>query len=62
MNYYYHTAQGKAALCKGDDKPLKPIGQFKTEREALDVCKAHYLKACAAAVNFNRPVPRALYL
>ena len=62
MNYYYHTAQGKAALCKGDDKPLKPIGQFKTEREALEACKAHHVKACTAANKFDRPAPTAFYM
>lgn len=59
--YRYTTNQGRAVLCKGDDKPLKRIGDFKTEREALEACRAHYAKAQRAAANLNRSIPPAFY-
>ena len=61
MNYTYHTAQGRAVLCKGDDFPLVKIGTFKTEAEAIAACKAHYTKACKAAVNFGRAIPSVFF-
>ena len=56
INYFYHTANGQAAL-HIDGKPLKKFGKFKTEIEARKVCQKHYEKACKAARNFNRPEP-----
>jgi hypothetical protein len=61
MSYTYHTAQGKAVLCKGDDFPLIKIGAFKTEAEAIAACKAHYTKACKALANFNKPIPSVFF-
>jgi hypothetical protein len=60
--YFYSAAQGSAALHKGDEARLVTIGKFKTEREALQACEAHYAKACAAARNFDRPEPVAFFL
>ena len=57
MHYTYHTAQGDAVLCKGDDYPLVKLGKFKTEALAIDACKAHYIKACNALTNFGKPLP-----
>lgn len=62
MVYWYHTAGGKAVLNKGDGHQLKVIGKFKSEREAVDACKAHHAKACAMARNFERPEPVAKFL
>lgn len=59
--YRYTTIRGKAVLCKGDDFPLKTIGQFKTEADALAACKAHYEKAKKAAAALGRTVPPAFY-
>lgn len=62
MQYFYQTAQGKAVLNKGDDyKPVK-IGTFKTEREALEACKAHYAKACKALANLGKPSPEVFFM
>lgn len=60
--YYYHTAQGVAVLNKGDDKPLQKIGKFKTEAEAVAACKAHYVKACKALANLNKPTPQCFFM
>ena len=61
MHYIYHTAQGRAVLCKGDYFPLIKIGTFKTETQAIEACKARYAKACAAAVNFGRAIPSVFF-
>ena len=61
MIYTYHTAQGNAVLNKGDDFKLVKIGKFKTEREAVEACKAHYAKACKALANFNKPIPAVFF-
>jgi hypothetical protein len=61
MQYFYHTAQGKAVLNKGDDSKLVTIGKFKTEAEAIEACKKHYAKACKALTNLGKPVP-AMFL
>ncbi len=61
MIYTYHTAQGKAVLNKGDDFKLVKIGVFKTEREAVEACKAHYAKACKALENFGKPIPSVFF-
>lgn len=62
MQYFYHTAQGKAVLNKGDDHRLIKIGTFKTEREAVEACKAHYAKACKALANLGKPIPQAFFM
>jgi hypothetical protein len=61
MTYTYHTAQGKAVLNKGDDFKLVKIGAFKTEREAIEACKAHYARACKALTNLNKPIPQIFF-
>jgi hypothetical protein len=61
MQYFYHTAQGKAILNKGDDYKLVTIGKFKTEAEAIEACKKHYAKACKALANLGKPAP-AMFL
>lgn len=61
MIYTYHTAQGKAVLNKGDDFKLVRIGNFKTEKEAIQACKIHYSKACKALANFNKPIPQVFF-
>ncbi len=61
MQYFYHTAQGKAVLNKGDDYKLVEIGKFKTEAQALEACKKHYEKARKALQNLNKPVPQAFF-
>jgi hypothetical protein len=61
MIYTYHTAQGKAVLNKGDNFKLVKIGNFKTEREAVEACKNHYAKACKALANFNKPIPSVFF-
>lgn len=60
--YFYHTARGVAVLNRGDDKPLKRIGKFKTEAKAVEACKAHYEKACRALENLGREKPQAFFL
>jgi hypothetical protein len=60
--YFYMTAQGRAILNKGDNMRLVTIGKFKNEQEAIQACKEHYAKACAAAVNFSKPAPIAYFL
>lgn len=60
--YRYMTSGGKAVLCRGDDFPLKTIGQFKTEAEALVACKEHYEKAKRGASALGRTVPPAFYV
>lgn len=62
MQYFYHTAQGKAVLNKGDDHKLIKIGSFKTESEALTACRKHYDKACKALVNLGKPIPQAFFM
>lgn len=62
MQYFYHTAQGKAVLNKGDDKKLVYIGKFKTESEAIKACKNHYEKACKALSNLNKSIPEAFFM
>jgi hypothetical protein len=62
MVYWYHTAQGKAALNKGDGHALKQLGKFKTEREAVEACKRHHEKACAALRNLGQPEPVAHFM
>lgn len=59
--YTYHTAQGKAVLCKGDNSPLKPLGKYKTEQDARKACEAHYAKVCKALRNLNKPIPPVYY-
>ena len=59
--YTYHTAQGNAVLNKGDDYPLVKIGKFKTEAQAIEACKAHYVRACKALTNFNKPIPTVFF-
>lgn len=59
--YRYTTNRGKAVLCKGDDFPLKTLGQFRTEAEALAACKAHYEKAKKGAAALGQTVPPAFY-
>lgn len=60
--YYYSTSRGHARLSKSDDAPVKNLGDFKTESEALAACKAHYEKAKSAAVRIGRAVPPAVFL
>ena len=60
-HYIYHTAQGNAVLNKGDDFPLVKIGKFKTESEAVDACKKHYIKVCKALTNFNKSIPSVFF-
>lgn len=60
--YFYHTARGVAVLNRGDDKPLKRIGKFKNEAEAVEACKAHYEEACRALENLGREKPQAFFL
>lgn len=62
MQYFYHTAQGKAVLSKGDNHKLVKIGLFKSEAEAVAACKKHYEKASKALSNLGKPVPEAYYL
>lgn len=62
MIYFYHTAQGRAALNKGDSAPIKNLGKFRTEAEAKAACQAHYAKACRMADAAGRDRPTALYL
>lgn len=62
MTYFYNTAQGKAVLNKGEDYKLIQIGKFKTEREAIDACKAHYAKACKALENIGKAIPQCLFM
>jgi hypothetical protein len=62
MQYFYHTAQGKAVLNKGDDYKLVKIGKFKTEAEAKQACEAHYAKACRALENLGKPIPPAFFM
>tara|TARA_Y100000593_G_C4120718_1_gene242535 strand:- start:212 stop:400 length:189 start_codon:yes stop_codon:yes gene_type:complete len=62
MQYFYHTARGVAALNKGDDKPLKRLGKFKTEKDAREACERHHAKACRMARAANRSEPEAFYL
>ena len=59
--YLYRTAGGKATLNRGDDSPIKKLGEYKTEKEALDACKKHYAKACKAAANLGKQIPPAHY-
>lgn len=61
MNYTYHTAQGNAVLCKGDDYKLVQIGKFANESQARQACEAHYKKACNAAANFGRTIPTVFF-
>ena len=49
-------------LNRGDDKPLKRIGKFKTEAEAVEACKAHYEKPCRALENLGKEKPQAFFL
>ena len=60
-NYFYHTANGQAALCI-DNRPLKKFGKFKTEREAREICQKHFDKACKAAQNFGHDLPIAHWM
>jgi len=60
--YMYHTAGGKAALCKGDAHKPVALGKFKSEAEALAACKAHYAKVCQALRNFDKGEPGAVFL
>lgn len=62
MQYFYHTAQGKAILNKGDNSKLVKIGIFKTEAEAVKACKVHYLKACKSLANLGKPLPEMFLL
>ena len=62
MLYQYSTFGGKAILNKGDDFPLKKIGEFKTEQEAVIACKRHYEKAKKAAENFGKVIPCFVFL
>lgn len=62
VTYFYNTARGKATLQKGDDKPLKQLGVFKTEAEALTACKQHFAQACRAATNLGVKAPTAFFL
>jgi hypothetical protein len=58
MNQYcYRVERGKAVLNRGDDYPLKMIGQFPSDALAKDACHAHHAKACRAAKNFGRNPP-----
>lgn len=62
MEYFYTTARGRAVLNKGDEAPIVKIGTFKTEREALEACRTHYVKACRALQNLNKPIPKAFFI
>lgn len=62
MLYYYHTANGKARLNKGDKHKIINLGDYRNETDAKAACVRHYEKACKAARNFDRPEPTALYL
>lgn len=62
MNYMYHTARGEAVLNKGDDFKLTRIGKFSSEAKAVEACKAHYVKACKALKNLNKPIPSILFM
>lgn len=62
MQYFYHTALGKAVLNKGDGYKLVVIGKFKTEAEATEACRKHYAKACKALANTGKPLPAAFFL
>lgn len=62
MQYFYHTAQGKATLSRADHLPLRALGQFKTEAQALAACQEHHQRATKTAQRFNRPIPTAFYL
>lgn len=61
MLYYYRTAQGLATLSKNDTAPVKFIGKFKTEADALAACKAHYAKAEQSAKNIGVSIPPAVF-
>ncbi len=60
--YYYHTANGRARLNKGDSAPIKSLGDYRNEQDAKAACQAHHAKACKAARNFDRPEPAALFM
>jgi hypothetical protein len=62
MQYFYYVAQGKATLNKGDDKPLKVIGKFKTDAEAKQACEKHFDKACKMLSNLGKELPTKFYI
>jgi len=62
MEYTYHTARGIAVLNKGDDYPLKKIGTFKSEADAIKACKEHYKKACTALERLGKETPKLSFI
>lgn len=60
--YFYCTMMGEATVHKGDGQPLGKLGKFKTEKEALAACKAHFAKVCKACDNFGRERPEARFM
>ncbi len=61
MEYFYRVVymNGKyyATLNKGDDKPIKKIGLFRTEPGAKLACKNHYDMVCEKLGNLGKPCP-----
>jgi hypothetical protein len=62
MQYFYYVVRGEATLNKGDDNPLKKIGKFKTDAEAIEACNKHHEKACKALSNFGLDLPEKIFL
>lgn len=59
--WVYSTTGGRAILNRGDDRPLKNIGQFASEQLARNACEKHFEKAKRALINLGKPLPDALF-
>lgn len=59
--WVYTTVQGAATLNKGDDDPLKKIGQFATDELARKACEDHFKKAMRAMLNLGTKLPDVRY-
>ena len=66
MKYFYWIGAGVggrlATLHKGDNKPTKRIGTFKTDKAAKEACIKHYAKACIAAENLGMQKPEIFFI
>lgn len=59
---FNETRRFKACVYKGDDKPLKVIGnKYKTRQEANEACYAHYEKTKKMMENFGKKMPEAFF-
>lgn len=62
LDYFYSTAQGKATVHHGDDKPLRQLGKYANETEARKACEKHFEKAKRISENMGYGTPKAHWL